>query len=91
MLTAELVKEGFLQQNAFSEHDSFCSPDKTYQMAKTLLSVHKLIQKKVLRQNFTVEDLQQEPWIEAVKRMSENDFESIKQLESEIFKQTELF
>jgi V/A-type H+-transporting ATPase subunit A len=91
LLTAELVKEGFLQQNAFSEHDSFCSPDKAYHMAKTLLIVHKLIQKKVSRHNFTVEDLQQEPWIEEVKRMSENDLESIKQLESEIFKQTEMF
>jgi len=34
---AELIKEGFLQQNALSDVDAYCSPIKQYRMIKTIL------------------------------------------------------
>ncbi len=35
--TAKMLKEDFLQQNAFHETDSYCSPQKQYLMLKTIL------------------------------------------------------
>ncbi len=84
LLTAELIKEGFLQQNAFSEFDAFCSSEKTYQMAKTILAAHELIQQKVTNQNYMVEDLQQAPWIAEIKRMKERDLEGILHLRNQL-------
>jgi len=34
---AELIKEGYLQQNALSDVDAYCSPIKQYRMIKTIL------------------------------------------------------
>ena len=85
--TAELIKEGFLQQNAFSEFDAFCSSEKTYQMAKTILTAHELIQQKVTNQNYMVEDLQQAPWIAEIKRMKERDLEGILHLRNQLLTQ----
>ncbi|MCK4225723.1 V-type ATP synthase subunit A, partial [candidate division WOR-3 bacterium] len=34
---AELIKEGFLQQNALSTVDAYCSPEKQYRMLKMIL------------------------------------------------------
>ncbi len=87
LLTAELIKEGFLQQNAFSEYDAFSSSEKTYQMAKTILVAHELIQKKVSNQNYMVEDLQQAPWIAEIKRMKERDLEGILHLRNQLLTQ----
>ncbi|MFQ6125287.1 MAG: V-type ATP synthase subunit A [Candidatus Heimdallarchaeota archaeon] len=87
LLTAELIKEGFLQQNAFSEFDAFCSSEKTYHMAKTILTAHDLIQQKVSNQNYIVEDLQQTPWVAEIKRMKERDLEGILHLRNQLFSQ----
>ncbi|MCE7741185.1 MAG: V-type ATP synthase subunit A [Candidatus Heimdallarchaeota archaeon] len=38
--TARMLKEDFLQQNAFHESDSFCSLEKQYLMLKTILRFH---------------------------------------------------
>lgn len=38
--TARMIKEDFLQQNAFHEIDSFCSLEKQYLMLKTILRFH---------------------------------------------------
>lgn len=34
---SELIREGFLQQNALSDVDAYCSPDKQYRMLKVIL------------------------------------------------------
>jgi len=37
LYTADLIKEGFLQQNALSEIDAYCSPEKQYHMIRLIL------------------------------------------------------
>jgi V/A-type H+-transporting ATPase subunit A len=37
---ARMLREDFLQQNAFNEIDTYCSPKKQYRMMKTILSFH---------------------------------------------------
>ncbi|MDG6219839.1 MAG: ATP synthase subunit A [Candidatus Thermoplasmatota archaeon] len=42
---ARLVREDFLQQNAFHEVDTYCSPKKQYGMLETILAYHETAQK----------------------------------------------
>jgi V/A-type H+/Na+-transporting ATPase subunit A len=42
LTTARLIREGFLQQNAYHEVDSYCSLQKSYAMMKAILYFHKL-------------------------------------------------
>ncbi len=42
LATARIIREGFLQQNAFHEVDSYCSLKKSYAMMKAILYFNKL-------------------------------------------------
>jgi V/A-type H+-transporting ATPase subunit A len=42
LLTARIIREGFLQQNAFHEVDTMCSLRKSYLLMKTILRFHHL-------------------------------------------------
>jgi V/A-type H+-transporting ATPase subunit A len=42
LLVARLIREGFLQQNAFHDVDTTCSLAKSYRLMKALLYFHKL-------------------------------------------------
>ena len=39
--TTRMLREDFLQQNAFDEVDTYCAPDKQYKMLKTILLFYK--------------------------------------------------
>ncbi|MFQ3547844.1 MAG: V-type ATP synthase subunit A, partial [Termitinemataceae bacterium] len=41
LLTADLIKNGFLQQNSFDEVDMYCVPDKQLQILSLILMFHK--------------------------------------------------
>jgi hypothetical protein len=56
-------------------------------MAKTLLAAHKVIQNKVTIRNYTTDDIQREPWIENVKRMSEGDLKEIEEITNNLQRQ----
>lgn len=47
LLVARIVREGFLQQNAFHEVDSYCSLKKSYAMMKAILYLNKLAMQAV--------------------------------------------
>ncbi len=53
---AEIIKEAFLQQNAFDEIDAFCSPEKQMEIAKTILLIYDIF-KQGLIQKIPVEIL----------------------------------
>jgi len=40
LLTAEMIKNGFLQQNAYDEIDMFCVPDKQVRILKLMMDFH---------------------------------------------------
>ncbi|KAL0238145.1 hypothetical protein GEMRC1_012618 [Eukaryota sp. GEM-RC1] len=47
LATAQMLKEDFLQQNSYSEHDSFCPFYKTVWMLKNIILFHDLAKKSV--------------------------------------------
>ena len=40
LLTAETIKNGFLQQNAYDDVDMFCVPDKQVRILKLIMAFH---------------------------------------------------
>ena len=91
LLTAELIREGFLQQNAFSDEDAFSSAEKSYLMAKAILLAHNLIEKKVEREGLLIDPLYEEPLIEDIKRMKELSIDGLKDFNKQLpFKVEEL-
>ncbi len=42
LLTAELIREGFLVQNAYHRVDTYCPPEKQVKILKTIMSFHDL-------------------------------------------------
>jgi V/A-type H+-transporting ATPase subunit A len=38
--TTRMIREDFLQQNAYHEVDTYCPPKKQYQMLKTIMAYH---------------------------------------------------
>lgn len=67
---AELIKEAFLQQNAFDPLDSYCPPEKQLKMAEAILL---LFRKglEVLERGVPVLQLKESPLVEEVARMRE--------------------
>ena len=49
LLTARLLREGFLRQNAFDEIDCYCSPLKQYKLLKTIIDIHEEASKALQR------------------------------------------
>lgn len=71
LLTAQLIKEGFLKQNAYDEIDSFCHPFKQVSLLSMILRFHvkaeALIEKQV-----PIEKLIDLPIISKMKRIKED-------------------
>ncbi len=88
MLTAKLMKEGFLRQNSFDEVDSFCDPNKQVLLLNMILDFHYrarfLVKKRV-----PVEKIADLPLVSKMKRVKEDKDEdiAIQQLMREIDEQ----
>jgi V/A-type H+-transporting ATPase subunit A len=54
--TTRVIREAFLQQNAFSKTDSFCSLDKQYKMLKCIMIFHGAIT-RLFHEGIALEDL----------------------------------
>ncbi len=78
LFTAELIREGFLQQNAFSDEDAFSPAEKTFEMAKVLLNTHDLVQKRIKNDGLLVDPLYDDPLFEDIKRIKELTLDGIK-------------
>ncbi|MCD6443752.1 V-type ATP synthase subunit A [Candidatus Bathyarchaeota archaeon] len=71
LLTAELLKEGFLRQNAFDEVDSFCPPDKQIALLKLILDFHDKAY-KLVRSGVPIDTISNLPLISRIKRVKED-------------------
>jgi V/A-type H+-transporting ATPase subunit A len=71
LLTAELIKEGFLRQSAFDEVDSFCEPSKQALLLKMILDFHKKVQ-ILVKKRVPMEKLADLPIIAGMKRIKED-------------------
>ncbi len=71
LLTAELLKEGFLRQNAFSEVDSFSEPEKQVLILKMILDFHSIAE-KLIRAGVPIERIRSLPHISLMMRVKED-------------------
>jgi V/A-type H+-transporting ATPase subunit A len=85
--TARMLKEDFLQQNAFHETDSFCGLDKQYLMLKTILRFYEKAQ-DLYKRGAMVADIFEHELVIRIARMKYIDRaeveESLNQLMKEI-------
>ena len=89
--STRMIREDFLQQNAYHEVDTYCSPTKQYQLLKTII----IFQEKAtaaLERGASAADLTDLPVKEDIGRMKfipEDEFDAqIKEIQDKIVKQT---
>ncbi len=51
LLVGRIIREDFLQQNAFADEDSYCSPEKMKYMAKIILTLYEKAEEKDVETN----------------------------------------
>ena len=75
LLVADLIKNGFLQQNAFDDVDMFCSPVKQVRLLRLMVELHRRA-KQIIEQGaplVEIRDLQCIPKLVRAKSLIEND------------------
>ncbi len=83
---ARMIREDFLQQSAFDEVDSYCSPKKQYGMLKSIMEMGRL-QNEALERGATMEQLSTLPVREKISRMKEVREEQTATYFSELLKE----
>ena len=71
LLTAEMLKEGFLRQFAFSEVDGYCEPQRQVLLLKMILDFHEAAMKLVKRK-VPIDTIRDMPQIALIMRAKEN-------------------
>ncbi|MBS3790583.1 MAG: V-type ATP synthase subunit A, partial [Candidatus Thermoplasmatota archaeon] len=66
---ARLVREDFLQQNAFHDVDTFCSPEKQFRMLQIIMEFYETGQ-RALEEGVSVDSLSEMDVLEDISRMS---------------------
>jgi V/A-type H+/Na+-transporting ATPase subunit A len=56
LFVAEIIKNGFLQQNAFDKIDKYCSPEKQLKLLKAILGLHRK-GVEILKKGVTVKEI----------------------------------
>ncbi len=67
---ARMIREDFLQQNAFHEVDTYCPPEKQYEMLKTILHFRDLAE-EALDKGVSIDDILEMKVIDDIARMKE--------------------
>ena len=67
----ELIKDGFLNQNAFDKIDTFTTPTKQFKMLKLIIDFYEL-SSEILRAKIPIYLLDELPLIPKLKRMKSN-------------------
>ncbi len=79
LLAANVVKEGFLMQNAFSPIDSYCLPEKQAKMLNTIMDFYRKA-RELVRQGTPIEEIRKIKEIFELIRMKER--KEIKEIET---------
>jgi len=87
LLIARMIREDFLQQSAYNEVDTYCTPTKAGLMLKTIMKFYELA-KEMLNSGAGIESIRSSPMVYRISRMKDipNDvFEQrVKELWSEM-------
>jgi V/A-type H+-transporting ATPase subunit A len=88
--TTRMIREDFLQQNAYHEVDTYCAPMKQYEMLKTIISYHENAE-AALDRGAASADIITIPVKDDIGRMKylpESEFEvKVKEIQADIIKQ----
>ncbi|MCG3226458.1 MAG: V-type ATP synthase subunit A [Candidatus Heimdallarchaeota archaeon] len=84
--TARMIKEDFLQQNAFHETDSFCSLEKQYLMLKTILRFNEKAN-ELYRRGESVVDIFEHDIVTRVARMKYIERSDVEKSLNELMKE----
>ena len=88
--TTRMIREDFLQQNAYHEVDTYCAPIKQYEMLKTIISYHENAE-AALDRGAASTDIITIPVKDDIGRMKylpESEFEvKVKEIQADIVKQ----
>ena len=86
MMTAKMLREDFLQQNAFHEVDTYCSLDKQFKMLKLILFFYDEVQ-RAIKEGVYLNEILALPSREKItraKNISEKELDTFDKIEEEI-------
>jgi len=87
LLTARMIREDFLQQSAYNEVDTYCTPAKAGLMLKTIMKFYELAQ-EMLNSGAGIQSIRSSPIVYRISRMKDipNDVfeQKVKELWSEM-------
>ncbi len=92
LLTSEILRQGFLQQNAFHDIDAFCPPEKQAAMLNAIITFHRRAQ-NIIDQGAPITRVRELDIVQELKRARFNipndDVDALKDLTNEMTKQME--
>jgi V/A-type H+-transporting ATPase subunit A len=78
LLTAKMIREDFLQQSAYHEVDTYCTPAKAGLMLKTIMKFHELAQ-EMLNSGASIDSIRSSPVVYRISRMKDIPNEAFEQ------------
>jgi V/A-type H+-transporting ATPase subunit A len=88
LLTARMIREDFLQQSAYNEVDTYCTPVKAGLMLKTIMRFHELAQ-EMLNSGTPVDTIRSSPMVYRISRMKDIPNETFEQSAKELWSEME--
>jgi V/A-type H+-transporting ATPase subunit A len=88
LLTARMIREDFLQQSAYNEVDTYCTPAKAGLMLKTIMRFHELAQ-EMLNSGAGIESIRSSPMVYRISRMKDIPNEAFEQKVKELWSEME--
>jgi V/A-type H+-transporting ATPase subunit A len=88
LLTARMIREDFLQQSAYNEADTYCTPAKAGLMLKTIMRFYELAQ-EMLNSGTGIESIRSSPMVYRISRMKDIPNEVFEQRAKELWSEME--
>jgi len=88
LLTARMIREDFLQQSAYNEADTYCTPAKAGLMLKTIMRFYELAQ-EMLNSGTGIESIRSSPMVYRISRMKDIPNEVFEQRVKELWSEME--
>jgi V/A-type H+-transporting ATPase subunit A len=88
LLIARMIREDFLQQSAYHEVDTYCTPTKAGLMLKTIMKFYELAQ-EMLNSGTGIESIRSSPMVYRISRMKDIPNEVFEQRVKELWSEME--
>jgi len=88
LLVAKMIREDFLQQSAYHEVDTYCTPAKAGLMLKTIIRFYELSQ-EMLNSGTGIENIRSSPMVYRISRMKDIPNENFEQQIKELWLEME--